>query len=134
MKCLSRNTLKFYYALRVGQKPLEDEYGNITGEYAPIYGNPAACRANISAAQGEIETRQFGENEAYDKVVIMDNSAPPIDEYSVLWVDIMPELNEDGSLTLDSSGNVLTPYDYCVKRVAKGLNSVSLAIKKVKVS
>ena len=127
--------LKFYYALRIGQKLLEDEYGNIMfNKVQVIFCNPAAWRANISAAQGEIETRQFGENEAYDKVVVMDNAAPPIDEYSVLWVDIRPKLNEDGSLILDSAGNALTPYDYCVKRVAKGLNSISLAIKKVKVS
>ena len=51
---------------------------------------------------------------------------PPIDEYSVLWIDKLPQLNEDG--TTD------TPHDYIVQRVARGLNSISIAVRKVSVS
>ena len=69
-----------------------------------------------------------------DKVIVMDNNAPPIDEYSVLWVDSVPKLNEDGELAIDAEGKILTPYDYVVKKVAKSLNVVSLAISKVTVS
>lgn len=47
-----------------------------------IYGNPKECFANISPAVGETTIRQFGESVDYDKVMVMDNSAPPIDEYS----------------------------------------------------
>ena len=64
----------------------------------------------------------------------MDNEAPPIDEYSVLWVDTVPLLNEDGSLVKDEEGNVVTPHDYIVKKIAKSMNSVSIAICKVNVS
>ncbi|HJA69238.1 MAG TPA: hypothetical protein H9664_04380 [Firmicutes bacterium] len=131
---MARNKVKFHYALRIGQEQLEDEYGNITGEYAPLYSNPVEWTANISAAQGETETRQFGESEEYDKVIVMDGSAPPIDEYSVLWVDTTPKLNPDGSLAKDGAGHMETPYDYDVKRVAKSLNSISVAVKKVNVS
>jgi hypothetical protein len=56
----------------------------------------------------------------------MDIDAPPIDEYSVLWIDKLPQLNEDG--TTD------TPYDYIIQRVAKSLNSISIAVSKVTVS
>ena len=45
----------------------------------------------------------------------------PIDEYSILWVDTLPRLNED------------IPHDYVVKQVARSLNSVSLAVSKVDV-
>ena len=131
MKTMTRNKRKFYYALYKEKVPKTDEYGNVTGEYEVIRDNPASFFANISAAKGETNTRQFGETEAYDKVIIMDNDAPPIDEYTALWVDEVPEVTEDGSLATDEDGKVLTPHDYIVKKVAKSLNSVSIAISKV---
>ena len=134
MRCMNRNKVKFFYSLYEGREPITDEYGNVTGEYDVKHGNPTEGYANISAAKGETQTRQFGESETYDKVIVMDNEAPPIDEYSVLWVDTVPQLNEDGSLAVDEEGNVITPHDYIVKKVAKSLNNVSIAISKVNVS
>lgn len=134
MRCMNRNKVKFFYSLYEGREPITDEYGNVTGEYDVKHGNPTEGYANISAAKGETQTRQFGESETYDKVIVMDNEAPSIDEYSVLWVDTVPQLNEDGSLAVDEEGNVLTPHDYIVKKVAKSLNNVSIAISKVNVS
>ena len=134
MRCMNRNRSRFFYSVYLGKVPVKDEYGNVTGEYDVKHGNPTEGYANISAAKGETQTRQFGESETYDKVIVMDNEAPPIDEYSVLWVDTVPQLNEDGSLAVDEEGNVLTPHDYIVKKVAKSLNNVSIAISKVNVS
>ena len=134
MRCMQRNKVVFYYALFSKRVPIVDEYGNDTGEYDVQHGNPVKSSANISAAKGETQTRQFGENVSYDKVIAMDNDAPPIDEYSILWIDTMPELNADGSLAVDSEGMVKTPHDYIVKKVAKSLNSVSYAVSKVSVS
>ena len=134
MKCMSRNKVKFFYALYEGKEAITDEYGNVTGEYAVKHGNPIEFSANISAAKGETQTRQFGENETYDKVIVMDGDAPPIDEYTVLWVDSTPQLDEDGSLAVNEKGEITTPHDYIVKKVAKSLNVVSLAISKVSVS
>ena len=84
--------------------------------------------------KGETQTRQFGENESYDKVIVMNSDAPPIDEYAVLWVDRIPQLDENGDLAVNEKGEVITPHDYIVKKVAKSLNVVSLAISKVSVS
>ena len=134
MRCLNKNKVTFFYSLYEGREPIVDEYGNVTGEYDVKHGNPLKGSANISAAKGETQTRQFGESEIYDKVIVTDNNAPPIDEYSVLWVDTVPQLNEDGSLAKDENGDVITPYDYIVKKVAKSLNNVSIAISKVSVS
>lgn len=134
MRCLNRNKAKFYYADYLEKEPIIDEYGNLSGEYEVIFSNPKKAFANISAAQGETQTRQFGEDESYDKVIVMDDYAPLINEYSVLWIDTMPQLSEDGSLATNENGEVITPYDYIVKKVAKSLNSVSIAICKVNVS
>lgn len=134
MKCMSRNKSRFFYSLYEGKEPITDEYGNNTGEYNVIHGKPIEFMANISAAKGETTTRQFGESESYDKVIVMDNDAPPIDEYTTLWVDTVPQVDEDGNLETNDDGEVITPHDYIVKKVAKSLNSVSIAISKVVVS
>ena len=73
-----------------------------------------------------MQNRQFGDSESYDKVIVLDDKNIPIDEYSILWVDTLPTLNEDGSTE--------TPHDYVVKQVARSLNSVSIAVSKVNVN
>lgn len=125
MRCMIRNQTPFYYALYIKSEELTDEYGNSTGEYDVIHGKPIKALGNISSAMGETQVRQFGESESYDKVIVLDKLNSPINEYSILWVDTLPHLNDDG--TTD------TPHDYVVKRVAKSLNSVAIAISKVNV-
>ena len=126
MRCMVRNKSKFYYASYLIDIELTDEYGNKTGEYGIEYSNPIETKGNVSSAQGEVQIRQFGESESYDKVIVLDNIDTPIDEYSILWVDTLPLLNDDGTTN--------TPHDYIVKKVARGLNSVSIAIRKVNIS
>ena len=126
MQGMVRNKRKFYYASYIDTNERIDEYGNFTGEYDVIYGNTIEVKGNISSATGETQVRQFGESESYDKVIVLDNPNTPINEYSILWVDTLPHLNEDGTTE--------TPHDYIVKRVAGSLNSVSIAISKVKVN
>ena len=124
MRCMVRNKQKFYYASYIDKIELTDEYGNKTGEYEIKYSNPIEANGNISSAQGEMQSRQFGESESYDKVIVLDNIETPINEYSILWVDTLPLLNDD---------TTKTPHDYIVKKVAKSINSVSIAIRKVNV-
>ena len=123
MRCMVRNQTKFYYALYIDSTEIKDEYGNGIGEYEVSHGNPTKAFGNVSSAMGETQVQQFGGSESYDKVIVLDNPNTPIDEYSILWVDTLPHLNDDG--TTD------TPYDYIVKKVARSLNSVSIAISKV---
>ncbi|MDR2044904.1 MAG: hypothetical protein LBQ15_11200 [Clostridium sp.] len=137
MKCLTRNKVEFYYALYEGKQPvtITDKRGNEiqTGEYEVIHGDPVQSYANISPAKGEVQTRQFGEGDSYDKVIVLEKDAPSLDEYSWLWVDTMPLSDEYGGLAVDSDGEVLTPHDYVVTRRAASINSVAYAIRKVNV-
>lgn len=134
MRGLVRNKTKFYYALYDRREEITDEYGNKTGQYELIYGKPVEMFGNVSAAIGEMQNRQFGESESYDKVIVLDNRNTPIDEYSLLWVDTSPLLDELGNLVLRDDGTEQTPHDYTVKKVARSLNSVSIAISKVDVN
>lgn len=133
MRCMRRNKTSFFYALYDGKEAMKDEYGNDSGEYTVKYTAPSELKANISAAVGETNTRQFGEDERYDKVIVMDIPDAPIDEHSVLWIDTVPQLTESGELARNEDGEVITPWDYEVKKVARSLNSVSYAVRKVSI-
>ena len=116
MKTLNRNKTVFYYALYEGKEPLVDDYGNVTGEYEVKYSQPKKFTANISAANGRADVEQFGANVDYDK----------IDEYSIVWIDTVP--------VIDNEGKTETPHDYIVKKIARSLNTISVAVSKVEVS
>ena len=134
MRCMNLNKQRFFYAQYIGREELEDEYGNKSGEYKLLYSNPVEYFANISAARGETQSNQFGENIVYDKSIILDKGAVDLDEYSILWIDSEPELDANGALVLNEDGTVKTPHDYIVKKVAMSLHSELLAISKVTVS
>ena len=125
MRTLNRNKICIHYANYRDKTPLKDEYGNLTGEYDISYDNPIAIMANVSAARGEATTRQFGDDEGYDRVIVLDDPKFPIGVTSILWIDTPPEIAEDGTTK--------TPHDYIVKQVASSLNSVSIAVSKVDV-
>lgn len=125
MRTLVRNKVRIYYANYRTKTPVKDEYDNLTGEYDITYEDPVEIKANVSAARGESTTRQFGEDEVYDRVIVMDDPRVPIEVSTVLWIDTLPEIKADGSTD--------TPYDYIVKQVAPSLNSVSIAVSKVNV-
>lgn len=134
MRCMNINKSRVYYALYDTKEPMVDGYGNRTGQYAVKYHNPQELRANVSAAKGETSTLQFGDNEDYDRVIVLDAPDTPLDEYSVFWIDTAPQLDRDGALLTDADGGILTPWDYIVKKVARSLNSVSIAVSKVHVN
>jgi hypothetical protein len=125
MRTLARNKIRIFYANYCDKTPLKDEYGNLTGEYEVTYGNPIAVVANVSAARGESTTRQFGEEVRYDRIIVLEDPSFPIAETSILWIDTLPDIAENGTTK--------TPYDYIVKQVAPSLNSVSIAVSKVTV-
>lgn len=125
MRTLVRNKIRIFYANYHEKIPLKDEYGNLTGEYKISYHNPISVMANVSAARGEATTRQFGDDEGYDRVIVLDDPKFPIAVTSILWIDTLPVIAEDGSTD--------TPHDYIVKQVATSLNSVSIAVSKVNV-
>jgi hypothetical protein len=147
MRCLKRNQTSFHYATFVERQLIYevDEYGNNinTGEYRLIYSNPIPCEANISPASGVTVTQLFGGSEIYDKILIMDDPNTPIDEYTILWIDCTPDVvteQEEGeNLGITLGGTIIgdngqfSPHDYVVKRVARSLNSVAIAVSKVNV-
>ena len=125
MRTMERNKQSFLYLLYDRKEPVTDEDGNETGEETVVYKPAVSFRANVSAATGASQVEQFGSLTGYDKVIVTDDLTCPIDENTVLFLDKEPEYDEEDGKPL---------YDYMVKRVAKSLNSVSIAVTKVSVS
>lgn len=131
-----RNKQPFWYALYSSTATTTDEYGNQNGTH-PTYGNPVLVSGNISPARGNVYAQQFGEELRYDKVIVLNDRDTPIDEYAVLWIDTEPDLDANGALTVNASGEYATPWDYIVRRVGRGLPGFGdsvIAVSKVTVS
>ncbi len=148
MRTLNRNKQTFYYATYMEKQEMTetDEYGNIlqTGEYQTIYSNPVEYTANISPANGTTASEIFGTAEGYDKIIVIDDLNVPIDEFSLLWIDTTPDIetvDENspvleftmGGIVIGDNGH-FKPNDYIVKRIARSLNSMAIAVRKVNVS
>lgn len=124
MKLLKRNLSTIHYCLYDKSEPILDDDGNETGEDKITYSEPVEFECSVSAATGYSATEMFGNLENYDKTLITDDMQCPIDEHSVLFVDKEPEFDTDGRPI----------YDYIVRRVAKSINNISFAIRKVDVT
>ena len=133
----NRNQQPFWYAPYESTVEDYDDYNNQIGTHA-AYGVVVKAYGNISAAKGEVAARQFGDADNYDKVIVLGDRDTPIDEYAVLWIDSgEPETDANGKPKIGEDGNYVTPYDYVVRKVGRGLppfGSAMIAVSKVYVS
>lgn len=119
MRNLRRNQQPVFFKLYEGQEEIIDQYGNATGSYKPLYSELQSAMLCVSPNKGSSEVQQFGSLEDYDRTMTTADTACPIDEDAILWLD-----------GADTDG----PYNYIVKKRAPWKNSVSYAIKHVTVS
>lgn len=123
MRLLDRNKKTFYYALYSTKAMATDTDGNYTGEYGITYATPVKVSAYVGATRGTWTMSsgstidQFGLDVDYDKTIQLEGVDWNISEDTVLWVD---------------DTDTTHPYDYIVKRIAKYLDHITLAIKKVR--
>ena len=122
IKDLRENQRDFYYQLLRGEQPVIDEDGYDTGETEISYSNPIKASAMISANTSDVADTPFGRDCVYDKMISTVQDLP-IDEFTKLFIDVVPVIEEDGS--------TYTKPDYEVIRVAKGIYQNVWAIKKV---
>ena len=140
MRCTLRNKQKFYCCQYTGKRAVVDADGHDTGEKIPIYGTAKEIWANISPATGMSRAEQFGNLENYDKVIVTNDLSCPINENSVLFIDKVPSYTSVIAGYVSTSTSTVAPEyvtvpvpDYTVSRVAKSLNSVSIAARKITV-
>jgi len=126
MRCVARNRQTVYYSLKSGTTAVTDSDGNKTGEVSVTYSNPTAIKVNVSAAKGTVDAEQFGLTADYTKTIVTSDMACPIAEDSILWIGITPTSSSGGVI-------VSNPHNYIVKSIAKSLNSITYAVKRVEV-
>ena len=124
MKTLKRNCRTFYYALYTASTEVTETGGNYTGERTKTYGSQVAMKANISPARGAADMEIFGKDLDYTRTICTDDVNCPINEQTILWIDTPP---------CDHLG-VPYPHNYIVTQIAKSLNNIVYAIRKVNVS
>lgn len=122
MRAMRINERTFYYAVMTGYEIKRDSYGNEIGRKA-IYESVQKAKGHFSAGGGEIGSSKFGVLTDYNKVL---NPMPlnfPMDETSLIWVDVVPVINEDGSSD--------TPPDYAVRHISTSVNHKSYALMQI---
>lgn len=147
MKTLKRNHVTVWYCKYLGKTNVVDSDGYKTGEKKVLYSEPIELKCNVHPATGQVATMMFGNLEGYDRIIVTEDTSIEIDENSVFYIDNPPasvtvmslsnaSIDDDGYLVLGDDSMSVTDgkYDYIVKRVAKSLNSVSIAVSKVKTS
>ena len=117
----------FWYALYAGTGVKTDADGNESGEYA-VYANPVREYGNVYVAHGLAYHREYGIDDEYTQNIMVEDRDTPIDESTVVWLDVTPELDAEGALAKDESGNIVTPYNAIVRRVSRGLPEYGVAI------
>lgn len=138
MRSLRKNQQKLWYSTYAGQITIYERdkngeiiFDEIDGEKIPRikseqagYNNPVSFYANISAAKGISDSEVFGVSLEYTKTISTCDMTLPISETSLIWYEAEPKYNADG--TVDSAS-----ADYAVVAIARSLNNVVYAIKKL---
>lgn len=123
LRDLRVNQVPFWYQTFLREDDEYDEDGNLTGETIKVYSNPVRKLARISPNSGNAEDSPFGKDIVYDKTISTVQNLP-IDEFTRLFIDIVPELKEDGSTD--------TEPDYACVCPKKDLHQNLWAIRKIK--
>lgn len=157
MKSLERNKSYIYFCNKVGETELLDEDGNVTGQFAPAYSSINELLINESAARGTVDIEQFGATLNYSKTLVTNDLTCELNENGVLWLDYGKQsaFSETqsyvvGDIVLHASSLYICetvhsgawneahfraiPYNYIVVGVAKSINSITYAIRKVEVN
>ena len=78
---------------------LTDENGDYTGIYRKVISNPTKYRLGVSASVGNATFSPFGADLQYSREICTSEKNIPINEGDLLFIDLEPTLNSDGSLT-----------------------------------
>lgn len=123
LKDLAYLQQEFWYTTYKDKEVVLDDEGYETGEYRITYNNPVKAKARVGYLNWYNSASPFGKDVVYDKGLSTVQDLP-IDEYTLLYIDVTPDIKADGSTD--------TPPDYTCVAVRKDLNRNVWAIKKIK--
>lgn len=108
MRCLQRQTQEIWFSVKsMGYTGIDE---------TSVYSNPEMHRFTVSATGSTPEDYAVGIVPDYDRYITsFDRSFQPI-EGMQCWVDVTPEINDDGSLKMTEDGEPTVPPDYTLRR------------------
>ena len=128
MKLLERNKQTIYYRNFVTSSVITalDEYGNTleTGEINKVYTRIKSVNAYVKSAIGNSSTEPYGDFTDKQRTIYVAPDTD-IDEYAELWIGVDPETDADGNPTVSPN--------FTVSGIARGLNHIRIAVRKVEV-
>lgn len=131
MRLLDRNKQTVYWRNFTGKSVITtvDEYGNTleTGEWEKTYGEVKSTRLYVKSAIGQNNAEPYGDFTSKKRTIYALPNETDIDEYSILWVGIDPQIDEE-------SGEPTVPHNFTVDGVSHGINIVRIAIRQVEVN
>jgi hypothetical protein len=130
MRLLDRNKQTVYWRNFTGKSVIttQDEYGNTleTGEWEKTYGEVKSTRLYVKSAIGMNSAEPYGDFTSKQRTIYALPQDTDINEYSILWVGINPQVDENGEPTV--------PHNFTVDGVSHGLNHIRIAIRQVEVN
>jgi hypothetical protein len=126
MRILNRNKQPIHYATFASKEEILDEYGNPTGQYKLTYTTPQRASWNVGFVESDAEVEMFGIAASSTLRIVAPKDGFPLDETSILWFGITPEIKQDG--TTD------TAHNYRVVGIRPSLNTVKFYAQKVSVT
>lgn len=140
MRLLERNKQTVYWRNLTGTTAIttSDGGGNTleTGEYQKTYGTIKSARFYVKSAIGENAAEPFGDFTAKRRTIYALPQDTDINEFSLLWVGIDPEVvpptNAQGVANANA-GEPTVPHNFTVDGVSHGLNHIRIAIRQVDV-
>lgn len=119
MRSCRRNKQTIYF-MNQTSTVREQVDGYDTGNLIPVYSDLIQKSVNISPATGQTAIELFGNENRYDKIiVVMKNEKLDIEENTTkFFIDITPNLDK-------------TNYNYICKKIANSLNVIAYALTSV---
>ncbi|MBR0144326.1 MAG: hypothetical protein IJM21_09160 [Clostridia bacterium] len=126
MKGAERDQTVVYCAGTVGKREERDAFGNPTGRFVPVYGDPTPVRMNLSGKRGSVTPDKSGNRVRAKRFAVTCDTSLPIDEHTVFWIerDPVPAYGTD-------EGEPLPP-DYVVDNVNRTKNSTTYTLLEVR--
>lgn len=116
MADLRRQNQDVWVCSIIDEIEIQDENGDYTGTFRKVISNPIKYRLGVSSSVGNATFSPFGADLQYSREICTSKKQLNINEGDLLFIDLEPTLNADGSLTLNDDGtDYVTSPDYIVK-------------------
>lgn len=140
MRLLDRNKQTVYWRNLTGTTAITtSESGETleTGEYQKTYGTIKSARFYVKSAIGENAAEPFGDFTAKRRTIYALPQETDINEFSLLWIGIDPEIvpptNAQGVANANA-GEPTVPHNFTVDGISYGINHIRIAIRQVEVN